>query len=264
MREKSFGRGQDPFGSLLAIKLDRRQEKRVRTNLSGTLVFGHGCDIRIDCTICDISPGGARVLVKEGIEIPESVYLVNFRDSLAFEAVVRWRCKDGFHGLMFRATHDLSSTTNTDELKVLRQCCIDGPPIALQPLPANLNGPNAPSKDPPASRTLVRAVAQYKSTMASALASERSARNAFTADQAQLAADQATLQNLIQTDAPQIQIAAVQETLRGDQARLIADREVLAAAHAQIKAAQSVLAQAANKALTAAAFAKINNVLGID
>src|SRR5215471_16397429 len=111
MSEKRFGRAQNPFGSLLAIKLDRRREKRVRTNLKGKLAFGPGCAFRIDCTICDLSPGGAQVRVEEGIEIPESVYLINFRDRIACESVVRWRNKDGFHGLMFQAKHDLNFPT---------------------------------------------------------------------------------------------------------------------------------------------------------
>ena len=108
------------------IKTDPRRVRRVRTCLKGQLVFGRTA-VATDCTICDISPAGARLRVGRTAVIPESAYLILFRNWAAFESVVRWRRKDGTLGVKFLTMHDLKSP-NSDEMKVLRRYCIEGTP----------------------------------------------------------------------------------------------------------------------------------------
>jgi hypothetical protein len=127
--EKSFGRAQHRFAVPVtrrekpAITNDPRRTKRVRTYLKGKLVFGDGA-FTIDCAICDLSPAGARVRAAPGLFLSESVYLVLVRNRAAFEALVRWRRRDGSLGLKFQARHDLNAP-NREDLKVLRRYCID-------------------------------------------------------------------------------------------------------------------------------------------
>ena len=257
--EKRFGKAREPFASLLAIKLDRRREKRVRTDIKGKLAFGEDWAFTIDCTICDMSSGGAQVKVEGGVQIPDSVCLIHPAALTAYESVVRWKKADGAFGLMFRATHDLSLPT-TYPLKVLRQICMDGAEGAL-PVPSNSNSPAAPR--PVSAKAMAKAITQYKSAMAAALAGKKAARTAIAVGEAQLAADQTALRDAIMSDASQSRIAAAHDAVRKAHAQLAVDQAALASADEHIRAAQKILAQAANKALTAGAFAKINKVLGL-
>jgi hypothetical protein len=78
----------------------------------------------MDCAIKDISPTGAQLRVQPGSSIPDNVYLVHVSAWTAFEAIVKWRRKDGSIGLKFKTAHDLERPT-TGELKRMRLSCLD-------------------------------------------------------------------------------------------------------------------------------------------
>ena len=146
MHKKPFGRAQrivepaKPFGRAQPIVepasappqpavhpplSDLRQSKRKRTLLAGKLCYGAG--LSADCTISDLSDGGAKVRSDAADIVPTEVYLVHLRDQKAYEATVAWRRTNGTLGLKLNAVHDLENP-QTEELKLLRLHCVEHEP----------------------------------------------------------------------------------------------------------------------------------------
>lgn len=128
MAKVSFGKsraipGENRPAPKAVIQTDPRKTKRTRTFLSGRLAYGNGA-FTVDCTVCDISPAGARVRVQDGAIVPGSVYLVLLRARTAFQATVKWRRRDGNIGLKFNSRHSLEQA-DTAELRTLRRYCLD-------------------------------------------------------------------------------------------------------------------------------------------
>jgi len=91
---------------------------RKRTCLSGKLVFGEGA-FTLDCTIRNISEGGARVILAKRQPLPPDLYLIVVKHCVAHQAKVVW-LNFPARGLQFFGTHPLSETLPA-ELKFLRK-----------------------------------------------------------------------------------------------------------------------------------------------
>jgi hypothetical protein len=113
-------------------------------------------------------------------------------------------------------------------------------------------------------KSIVGAIAIYKSTTLAAQASVKKFSALVNQDQAAVNADQTTLNQLkTSSAASQAQISAAQAALTSDQQKLASDQAQLAAAQAAIVSAQNALASRTNKPLTPTVIAKLNALLGI-
>ena len=66
-----------------------RSNSRKRVLLPGLIVHGHGA-FTCDCVLRDVSPTGARIIIREHVQIPERFYLINIRDGVAHDAYRIW------------------------------------------------------------------------------------------------------------------------------------------------------------------------------
>lgn len=99
---------------------------RHRTCLNGKLVFGADMltsdnALTLDCTIRDISEGGARVTLGNHQPLPLELYLIVVRDCAVHRAQLVWR-KYPARGFKFLKTYALDATL-PDEMKFLRHLC---------------------------------------------------------------------------------------------------------------------------------------------
>jgi len=76
-----------------------------------------------DCSIRDLSEGGARVTVPATQPLPSHVYLINLRDGLAYESVVVWK-RGSEAGLSFLKTHQVGELGGT-ELAYLKRLWVE-------------------------------------------------------------------------------------------------------------------------------------------
>ena len=67
-----------------------RSHARRRTLKAGVITFSDSSG-KLDCTVRDISEGGARLLITGGGDAPETFELVIDLDGLAADCQVRWR-----------------------------------------------------------------------------------------------------------------------------------------------------------------------------
>ena len=86
---------------------EQRRELRSRTLLSGKLVFGLH-DLTADCTIRNLSSGGAKIQTTMAAALPRDLWLVVIKQGVAYRASIAWRTEQTL-GLRFQATHDLST-----------------------------------------------------------------------------------------------------------------------------------------------------------
>jgi hypothetical protein len=97
---------------------------RKRTYLNGKLVYGEGPSLpdgafTLDCTIRDISEGGAKVILARRLLLPSNLYLIVIKYCVAYWATVVWLDFPA-RGLKFSKTYPLSAAL-PDELKFLRK-----------------------------------------------------------------------------------------------------------------------------------------------
>jgi hypothetical protein len=86
--------------------------------LSGKLVFGvHG--LTADCTIRNLSPGGAKLQTTLAASLPREFWLIQIKKGCACRASVAWRRGDEV-GVRFEAEHDLTRETDPD-LAIVRR-----------------------------------------------------------------------------------------------------------------------------------------------
>ena len=67
--------------------------------LGGRVTYQNGEQV-FDCTIRNLSKGGAHITLPGDQSIPQQVFLINMRDRLVYESTVVWQ-KDGAAGLSF-------------------------------------------------------------------------------------------------------------------------------------------------------------------
>ena len=68
---------------------DRRHERK-RVLFGGRAIYGDGV-FSIQCTIRDISEGGARIAVSRGIQLPQNIFFLDLKGGTCHEAEVVWR-----------------------------------------------------------------------------------------------------------------------------------------------------------------------------
>jgi hypothetical protein len=95
---------------------DRRDTPRQRVLLSGKIAYGSG--FSVDCSIRDISRGGACVSLPKNQGAPQELNLVVIRDGVVHKARTAWT-RLPMIGLAFEETHDFAQPTPA-HLKPLR------------------------------------------------------------------------------------------------------------------------------------------------
>ena len=95
---------------------------RQRAFLNGRLVYGDGA-FTLDCSIRDISIGGAKVVLTKSEPLPADVYLIIVKYCVAHRARIVWM-KFPARGLKFSETYQLGATL-PEELGFLRQLWLD-------------------------------------------------------------------------------------------------------------------------------------------
>lgn len=100
----------------------RRSEHRRRVLLGGCVTFNDGANV-FDCTIRDLSDGGARITVPGHQPIARQVFLINIRDRVVFEAQVMWN-RGGQAGLSFQKKLPLMELTDK-RLDYLKRLWLD-------------------------------------------------------------------------------------------------------------------------------------------
>jgi len=108
-RQKNPHVGHDSPGGVVAASPlrgpDRRMAQRSRALLAGKLIVGNGA-MSSDCTIRDMTDGGARIRISHAVGLPKAVMLLVIKDGLVFEANVAWRRGDEL-GLEFTRRMDV-------------------------------------------------------------------------------------------------------------------------------------------------------------
>jgi hypothetical protein len=87
---------------------ERRRERRARVLLKGKIVYAHSL-LSADCTIRDLSPGGARITVNPEA-IAHAPYLIVVRDVVVHRSRTIWQTAQQA-GMRFLGTFDLSAET---------------------------------------------------------------------------------------------------------------------------------------------------------
>lgn len=64
--------------------------------------LGDGSEVQ-DCTLVDISDGGARLVVEDADGVPDKLSLLLYRDGEAFPCEIVWRCNSAI-GIQFAST----------------------------------------------------------------------------------------------------------------------------------------------------------------
>jgi hypothetical protein len=95
---------------------EARREPRPRTLLSGKLVFGPH-DHTADCTIRNLSGGGAKIQTSLAATLPREFWLIVVKQGVAYRASIAWR-RDETLGLHFEAAHDLSMESDPQMARV--------------------------------------------------------------------------------------------------------------------------------------------------
>ena len=98
--------------------------RRRRTLLNGKLVYSEGRfepdgAFTLDCTVRDISEGGAKIVVRQRQALPPNLYLIVVKYCVAYWARVVWLDLPA-RGLQFSKTYSLSAPLPHD-LRFLRR-----------------------------------------------------------------------------------------------------------------------------------------------
>lgn len=105
-----------PAGRRVMVERAPRQ----RTCLGGKLVYSDGTDkahgaFTLDCTVRDISAGGAKVIIGYQRPLPANLYLIIVKHCIAHQAEVVWM-KYPARGLKFSGTYPLDEPLAKDLL----------------------------------------------------------------------------------------------------------------------------------------------------
>ena len=96
---------------------EHRKAPRQRAYIGGKLVYGDY--FSLDCVVRDITTDGARIQLPEGQAVPDTVYLVDLKTAIAYDAHVAWRRYPQV-GLQFDHQHGLAEAS-TPHLRILKQ-----------------------------------------------------------------------------------------------------------------------------------------------
>jgi hypothetical protein len=102
--------------------IEQRKAPRKKVLLTGKIIHDGGT-IVFDCTIRDISATGARITLNQARAMPESFYLLDMVNRVAYESVTISERAGGF-GLKFKKTLRLSEVT-APELRYLKRLWLE-------------------------------------------------------------------------------------------------------------------------------------------
>ena len=116
-----------PLGELPPLAHAYRPPRQ-RACLNGKLVYGEGAFVAndaftLDCSIRDISEGGAKVVVKHFQSVPLELYLIVIKFRIAYRAHVVWQSFPA-RGLRFTKSYFLTAKL-PDEINFLRHLCLE-------------------------------------------------------------------------------------------------------------------------------------------
>jgi len=89
---------------------DRREHPREPTNLRARVFYGQGMAHWADCTIVDLSKGGARLQISSIYPLPSRFVLLQLLGGVVYDVRVRWRRGD-MTGVSFDARTELESSS---------------------------------------------------------------------------------------------------------------------------------------------------------
>ena len=92
--------------------IDRREHPREPTNLRARVFYGQGMAHWADCTIVDLSKGGARLQISSIYPLPSRFVLLQLLGGMVYDVRVRWRRGD-MTGISFDAQTEIE--TNKEE-----------------------------------------------------------------------------------------------------------------------------------------------------
>ena len=102
---------------------DQRGPGRKKVFLRGKVAYGNNGEFSLECLINDMSATGAKISLKKNEFIPKHLYLIDFQNGVAHEAIVMWikvRQTIPQFGLKFTHTHRLDYLSNP-KLQFLKQ-----------------------------------------------------------------------------------------------------------------------------------------------
>jgi hypothetical protein len=108
------------------VVTERRAPRR-RTFLGGKAVFGEGQVV--NCTIRDLSEGGAKITLARGDCVPTHFFLIEPRSAMAYKARVSWIKAPDF-GVAFLSAYPLDQPLPTELRHVARVWATFRPPAA--------------------------------------------------------------------------------------------------------------------------------------
>ena len=92
--------------------IDRRESPREDTNLRARVFYGPGMAHWADCSIVDLSKGGARLQISSIYPLPPRFVVLQLQGGVAYDVRTRWRRGD-MTGVAFDAQTQIE--TNTEE-----------------------------------------------------------------------------------------------------------------------------------------------------
>lgn len=92
---------------------DRRAHPREVVNLWARALYGPKRELWADCTVVDLSKGGAKISISEIYPLPGRFRLLQVRGGLVYEARLRWRRGD-LTGLAFDGQHQIEGSADPE------------------------------------------------------------------------------------------------------------------------------------------------------
>lgn len=87
---------------------DRRSNARTRVLLNGKIVYGTG--YTANCSIRDLTPAGAKLVLAPNEAAPSDFYLIVVRNGVAHRSRTLWR-REAEAGVAFDESHDFAQPT---------------------------------------------------------------------------------------------------------------------------------------------------------
>lgn len=92
---------------------DRRAHPREVVNLWARAFYGPKRELWADCTMVDLSKGGAKVQISEIYPLPGRFRLMQVRGGIVYDVRLRWRRGD-LTGVAFDDQHTIEGSTNPE------------------------------------------------------------------------------------------------------------------------------------------------------
>ncbi|CAN7148159.1 PilZ domain-containing protein [Phenylobacterium sp. LjRoot219] len=89
---------------------ERRQHPRLPTNCAGRAWYGAQGAMWADCTLRDLSVGGARIEIPAAYELPRRLYFAHKNEPAIYLAVLKWQ-RGGAAGIAFQEGYPLDACT---------------------------------------------------------------------------------------------------------------------------------------------------------